>query len=559
MAEYYAVLSKAVAGLEPNAPETRRAVYDKARNALIGQLKAIDPPLPTSEISRQRLELEEAIRRVERESSAAPVSTPVRPATPRAAAVAPAPRAPAPVQAPPPAPIVQKPQAPEAQAPVPPAAPQERRSPQDMFRRAIQDSDRTRAAEPRSAAAVAPTVAATGRGEAAWKVEPAVDRAPPAARTPHFSAAASDFADEPPLRGGEPSLAPSYQDDNHWDDPEPAVDPVMAGAPRVDVESRPKGTSRLRRARSDEFADDVAQRARPSRLPGIILAVLILALIGGIGAFAYSQRAFVSGFVGDIVAGLDAGTEAPQQPAAVPPQAVAENGAGKDPDRLLGGGEAPAAPADDIRVVTPSVDGSAAAPQQVAAAPAPSAGDAGPLVAQRAILYEEPVDAAADSSGVIAVNAAVTWRYDPNGIDGPEVVGNVDVPERNLSLRMTLRRNVDDTLPASHIIEVVTDAKSGFPGRSVRDIPRLVLKASEEARGQPLIGASAKVADGFFWIALSGVPVDVSANLELLRGQSWIDLPIVYETGQRAILTFEKGTPGERAFQSALSAWAGQG
>ena len=69
MAEYYAVLSRAVASLEANTPETRRAVYDKARNALIGQLKAIVPPLPTSEISRQRLELEEAIRRAEREAA----------------------------------------------------------------------------------------------------------------------------------------------------------------------------------------------------------------------------------------------------------------------------------------------------------------------------------------------------------------------------------------------------------------------------------------------------------------------------------------------------------
>src|SRR3954453_23846933 len=67
MAEYYAVLSKAIGGLTNASPDTRRAVYDKARNALISQLKAIAPPLPTTEISRQRLELEEAIRRVERE------------------------------------------------------------------------------------------------------------------------------------------------------------------------------------------------------------------------------------------------------------------------------------------------------------------------------------------------------------------------------------------------------------------------------------------------------------------------------------------------------------
>ena len=40
MAEYYAVLKKAVSGMEGGAGDVRRTVYDKARNALIGQLKA---------------------------------------------------------------------------------------------------------------------------------------------------------------------------------------------------------------------------------------------------------------------------------------------------------------------------------------------------------------------------------------------------------------------------------------------------------------------------------------------------------------------------------------
>src|SRR6476659_7620510 len=84
MAEYYTVLKKAIGSLDSNQAEARRTVYDKARNALIGQLKAVDPPLTTAEISRQRLELEEAIRKVEREAAAnpAPVRTPARPAAP---------------------------------------------------------------------------------------------------------------------------------------------------------------------------------------------------------------------------------------------------------------------------------------------------------------------------------------------------------------------------------------------------------------------------------------------------------------------------------------------
>jgi hypothetical protein len=178
-------------------------------------------------------------------------------------------------------------------------------------------------------------------------------------------------------------------------------------------------------------------------------------------------------------------------------------------------------------------------------------------VAQHAVLYEEPLDQASAASGVVAINAAVTWSYNPNGIGGPEAVANIDVPERGMKLKVSFRQNSDRTLPASHVVEVNVTTPPNFPGKSIKDVPRLVLKPSEEARGQPLIGASAKVADGFFWIALSSVDRDVATNVALMKDQGWIDLPLVYDTGQRAILTFEKGTPGERVFEKTLAAWAG--
>ena len=82
-----------------------------------------------------------------------------------------------------------------------------------------------------------------------------------------------------------------------------------------------------------------------------------------------------------------------------------------------------------------------------------------------------------------------------------------------MKIKLSIRRNTDATLPASHLVEVVVDTPADFPGKGIRDVPRLVLKPSEDARGQPLVGASAKVADGFFWIALSAVDADVNANL----------------------------------------------
>jgi len=83
----------------------------------------------------------------------------------------------------------------------------------------------------------------------------------------------------------------------------------------------------------------------------------------------------------------------------------------------------------------------------------------------------------------------------------------------------------------------------------------MVLKASEDGRGDALIGASATVADGFYWIALSSGQKDLTSNLGLLRDRGWIDIRLVYQTGQRAILTLEKGASGEQAFAKALTAW----
>jgi hypothetical protein len=105
------------------------------------------------------------------------------------------------------------------------------------------------------------------------------------------------------------------------------------------------------------------------------------------------------------------------------------------------------------------------------------------------------------------------------------------------------------------LIEVQIDAPPDMPGKGIKKVPRIVMKPTEEAQGDPLVGAEAKITDGFFWIALSASQADVSSNLALLRDREWIDLPFVYETGQRAILMFKKGMEGDQVFQKAIAAW----
>ena len=573
MAEYYTVLKRAVGGLDPNVADARRAVYDKARNALIGQLKAVEPPLTTAEISRQRLELEEAIRRVERETAAGVVG---------AAAALPgrAPQAPA---IPPPARL----------APPAPAAAASQPSPQDVFRRAMQEAG-VRGAEagarmerlpvrgrdveppPRTRVGNRPPPEPPYHPEPAYRAEPTYPQEPAHRPEPAY-APEPDYrrepqyvrqpAYEPPrdfptARGGEPPrLAPDYDQD--WDRAAPPPPP----GPAVDRRDRPatvKVKGRRRGYLEEQEQDDGFEREpRRSRLPAIFLFVLIVGMVGGLGALAWSQRAVIS----DLLASFDSGGTA-DAPAA--PTPVADAASAKNADRLLEGGEAPA-PSKDVRVVSPDDDAAAdestvaagsaadaaagAVPVPPLPSPPPAAGVASgdALVAQKAILYEEPRDGAAN--GVTAINAAVTWRFIENGPNGPEIEASLQVPERGMKIRFSLHRNTDDTLPASHLVEVVVDTPADFPGKAVSSVPRIVLKPTEEARGQPLVGAAAKVADGFFWIALSAADADVVGNLQLISERNWIDLPLVYDTGQRAILTFEKGTPGDRVLQKALAAW----
>src|SRR5258707_4898372 len=83
MADYYPLIAKAVSGLEKSTGEARRALYDRARTALLAQLRGVEPALSEPDITRERLALEEAIRKVEaeaaRRSRSEPLAAAVRP------------------------------------------------------------------------------------------------------------------------------------------------------------------------------------------------------------------------------------------------------------------------------------------------------------------------------------------------------------------------------------------------------------------------------------------------------------------------------------------------
>jgi hypothetical protein len=201
-------------------------------------------------------------------------------------------------------------------------------------------------------------------------------------------------------------------------------------------------------------------------------------------------------------------------------------------------------------------------PQPQSRAPAqtqPGAQAPAAAVAQRAVLYEE--NPGAGSQQLQTFVGTAVWKTETvnPGPGRPPELGlriEVEVPDRKMTVTITIRRNPDQTLPASHTVEVQF-ATPGDPFGGVANLPGIRAKTTETAQGAPLVGLVVRVMPGFFLVGLSAIEADREQNLSLLRERGWLDVPFVYNNGRRAVLVIEKGTPGDRAVNEAVAAWGG--
>jgi hypothetical protein len=131
--------------------------------------------------------------------------------------------------------------------------------------------------------------------------------------------------------------------------------------------------------------------------------------------------------------------------------------------------------------------------------------------------------------------------------------GQLEIPDRRISMTMSLCPNSDKTLPASHIVEMVFKVSTDFPFGGISNVLGILMKEAEETRGAPLAVASVKITPGIFLIGVSATESDMQRNRELLDGRSWFDIAIIYDNGRLAILAIEKGAPARgRSKQPSL-------
>lgn len=481
MTDYLPLLSRAVSNLG-TSPEGRRAVYDRARQALVSQLRAMNPPLAEAEITRERLALEEAIRRVEAQTTAKSESQ----ASP-AAGPPPAPGARAPTDAGAPVGPPPRPASPVLRPPVPP-----------------------RPARTAAAAAVAPQEQVAEPVSGSRVVRDAVAGAKELGAATAEAARSARHA-----MGGLKANDETFELEQLPEQPaSEAHDRGSAGA-ALGAPLQP----RVGRARSIDYAKADAHKALKAKLivGGIVGALLFVAILIG---YVHRER---------ILASIGLGPS---------PNRIAQSEGPKTSDRVE-----PAQKAETQAQAQPQQS-----PTQPAAA-----------VAQRAVLYEENPGTGEQQLQTF-VGTAV-WRTETvsPGPGRPPELGlrlEVEIPDRKMTVRISMRRNPDQTLPASHTIEVQFVTPND-PFGGVANMPGIRAKTSETAQGAPLVGLVVRVMPGFFLVGLSAIEADREQNLSLLRERGWLDVPFVYNNGRRAVLVIEKGTPGDRAVNEAVAAWGG--
>jgi hypothetical protein len=570
MADYYPLIARAMSGLDKNTGEARRALYERARTALVTQLRGVEPALSEADITRERLALEEAIRKVEAEAARRPREEIAQPPPPRANVMPTPPRVEAPAAFTPPPP--RPPEAAFAKNPPPEweelqreleglAAPP---SPPESFQPRERDMEWD-ASEP------APPP----------PVEPSADEPPlpfetvrrPDTATPPGPASSSEEMPPPPLRrsdkrfsgernslvdeglkgfrdviaetddlgGATASASKSARDTRDAFAALPPPDEVERFEPHVERVFGPADFGRSERQEAptpppperragararpvpprpspEEFDEPEEQQLRQSggMLPKILVLVAVLVLIGA-GVFAY--REWGPAFTGASQSARVPATQASKEPSQARP---------KISDRIGG-------------------------TQQDSARPAPGAGAA---VAQRVVLYEQQANPQERKQYV----GSVIWRTEttsPGPGQPPDVAvkAEVEIPERHMRMSFIVRRNLDQSMPASHTIEILFSTPADFEPGGIDDVPAVLMEDTEQTRGTPLTGLRVKVTNGFFLVGLSAVENEMRRNVQLLKERPWLHVRLAYNNGQRALLAIEKGIPGDRVFEEALRAW----
>jgi hypothetical protein len=369
-------------------------------------------------------------------------------------------------------------------------------------------------------------------------------RAPPPVGT-------TDGKDEglPGLAALDPAKAvrPNKTDDGNASDAPPVVasrrdEPGQwAGAPEVAAEFDRSGLATRPEAEMQRPVAPGVEVAKPKPLLWIAAAV-VLGIVLAVAGAAILMR------------------QKPQDLAIKPPvetqQPAPPESSAKIAERVQTTPPAPTAPASAPQATTPGPQGAAASatpapetsiqPAQ-SPAPAPSAGRAAMLIAS------------ADSPQKPAVSLGSTvWSLIPAAPGQPATAGvkaEADIPDLKMHSTMTLRKNSDPTLQATHTIDLKFSFAPGAPITGFKDVGLPQMRKEDSTAAEALTSVKVKISDIYFLIALAKGEADTARNLDLMQTRSWFDFPLLLNDDRIAKVVFQKSPEGQAILEKAFEAW----
>ena len=157
------------------------------------------------------------------------------------------------------------------------------------------------------------------------------------------------------------------------------------------------------------------------------------------------------------------------------------------------------------------------------------------LVAQRALLSEPATNTVAAEQ----FEGSVRWALGPSS----SILGTIQVPEIGLSIELSIQQVPPGSQARHMVINITAHSSSVLADYAIASVGELAPKMSPDELGVPLEGSLEGLGDGRFQFDVS-----LGDQADRIAKSYFFSLPLVFQSGHVADLTFEKGIMGRNVF-----------
>jgi len=178
-----------------------------------------------------------------------------------------------------------------------------------------------------------------------------------------------------------------------------------------------------------------------------------------------------------------------------------------------------------------------------------------------ALFYEGRTETEPETSQTGKVEWSILDGVSEEGEPDMAIRGEVQIPDRDMKLLITIRRNTDVSMPAAVLAELVFVVPDDFDGGAVDQIGQLMFKPAEQSRQQDLQGTVMphRLNENFFLVTINAPRPIMEYNLNIMRQLQWLKLYVQYSSGRYGEFSIAKGDGGDAIFKQVIDNWRTKG